>query len=167
MCVGDRHQDLLAQGFSTPVPEEPVLPSEVEDRLGVAFPGDALDADALLARDPSPGARQYIDLHERTIVSADPWGQLAIEFEIERLSITSGVRLIENVGAVCGEERVRSLSFLTDHIAVDEGHTVFNRRQLNRLLADQPALAVPLAAAGAAALDAHGRFIDDCVAVAR
>ena len=127
---------------------------------------DPLDADVLLARDPSPGVQQYIDLHEQTIASADPWGQLAIEFEIELLSITSGPKLIGNVAAVCGADRVARLSFLTDHIAVDEGHTVFNRRQLNQLLKEHPALAVPLAAAGSAALDAHARFIDDCAEVA-
>ncbi len=125
-----------------------------------------LDADELLARDPSPGVQQYVELHERTIDSANPWGQLAIEYEIELLSITSGPVLIGNVAAVCGADRVQSLSFLTDHIAVDEGHTVFNRRQLNQVLAERPALAVPLAAAGSAALDAHARFIDDCAEVA-
>ena len=59
-----------------------------------------------------------------------------------------------------------SLSFLTDHIALDEGHTVFNRRQLNSLLAARPEYADDLVRSGSAALDAHAEFISDCVAAA-
>lgn len=126
-----------------------------------------LDADTLLGREPSPGVHAWVDLHEHTVTSEQPWGQLAIEYEIERLSTTSGPKVIGNVAAVCGVDRVAALSFLTEHIAVDEGHTVFNRRQLNQLLAEQPDLVAPLAAAGSAALDAHACFVEDCMAVAR
>lgn len=126
----------------------------------------ALNADQLLAEPPPAGCRRYIDLHEDTIRSEAPWGQLAIEYEIERLSITAGPQLMHNVLTVCGAERIAALSFLTDHIALDEGHTVFNRRQLNQLLAERPDLATSLGEAGSAALDAHGAFLADCVRVA-
>ena len=125
-----------------------------------------LVADELLERPPSPGCRAYIALHEETIVSFAPWGQLAIEYEIERLSITAGRALMSNVASVCGTDRIKSLSFLTDHIALDEGHTVFNRRQLNSLLAAHSDYAEDLVRSGSAALDAHAEFISDCVAAA-
>lgn len=123
-----------------------------------------LDAEVLLAREPSAGCVTYVNLHEHTIASDAPWGQLAIEFEIERLSITAGALLLQRVAEVCGPDRIAALSFLADHVAVDEAHTVFNRRQLNTLLAEHPDFADSLGAAGAAALDAHSSFIADCVA---
>ncbi len=126
-----------------------------------------LDADELLARPPSPGSKRYIDLHERTIASDAPWGQLAIEYEIERLSVVAGPPLMQNVAAVCGEDRIDALSFLTDHIALDQAHTVFNRKQLNQLLAERPDAAESLGAAGSAALDVHGAFLADCAVAAR
>ncbi len=122
-----------------------------------------LDADALVNRPPSAGVQAYIDLHESTIESAEPWGQLAIEYEIELLSVTSGPVLIANVARVCGPDRVADLSFLEDHIEIDAGHTVFNRRQLAQQLSAHPEMAPGLVSAGAAALDAHALFLDDCL----
>ena len=125
-----------------------------------------LSVDEVLNRAPTPGCEAYIKLHEETIASKAPWGQLGIEYEIERLSITAGPTVMANVAAVCGPERVQSLSFLTDHIALDEGHTVFNRRQLNELLAAHPEMADDLGRCGSEALDTHSRFISDCVEAA-
>lgn len=126
-----------------------------------------LDPEEVLARPPSTGCNHYIELHERTITSDAPWAQLAIEYEIERLSVVAGPPLMQNVASVCGEDRLAALSFLTDHIALDQAHTVFNRRQLNQLLARRPDAAESLASAGAAALDAHAAFLADCAAAAR
>ncbi len=122
----------------------------------------ALDADALINRAPTPGVAAYVDLHERTIASDTPWGQLAIEYEIELLSVTAGPVLMGNVATVCGPERLKDLSFLEDHIEIDAGHTVFNRRQLDALLQERPSMLDGLVSAGSAALEAHAMFIDDC-----
>ncbi len=126
-----------------------------------------LDADQLIARPATPGVQAYIDLHEATIASDTPWGQLGIEYEIELLSVTAGPVLMANVAKVCGPERLASLSFLEDHIEIDAGHTVFNRRQLEALLGDHLHMADALGSAGTAALASHSAFIDDCAAGAR
>jgi len=123
---------------------------------------DDIDAEALLGTKPTPGVEAYVELHESTIASSAPYGQLAIEYEIELLSVTAGPALLGNVASVCGPDRVEALSFLTDHVAVDEAHTVFNRRQLNDLLEGHPEFAGQLGAAGVAALQAYGSFFDDC-----
>lgn len=125
-------------------------------------PKEPLDADALIARLATPGVQDYVQTHEDTIAGSTPYGQLAIEYEIELLSITAGPELLGNVATVCGADRIGALSFLTDHIAVDEGHTVFNRRQLNALLAHHPEFAGPLAEAGSSALRAYAGFLADC-----
>ncbi|MEM8705023.1 MAG: hypothetical protein AAGE98_01090 [Actinomycetota bacterium] len=137
------------------------------ERWNGANPSRPLDAEALLSMPATPGVADYVDLHEDVIVSPEPFAQLAIEYEIELLSVTAGPMLIGNVGAVCGPDRVQGLTFLNDHIAIDEGHTVFNRRQLNTFLAAQPAAVGTLGIAGVGALEAFRSFLDDCVVAAR
>lgn len=126
-----------------------------------------LDAQALLDQEPGVGVQTYVRLHEDTIDSSVPFGQLAIEYEIERLSVTVGPLLLANIARVCGDDRIELLSFLTDHVALDQAHTVFNRRQLNALLEVHPTFARELAAAGAAALHAYWAFLSECADVVR
>jgi hypothetical protein len=126
-----------------------------------------LDANALLAAAATPGIQAYVTLHEDVIASDAPYGQLAIEYEIERLSVTAGPLVLKACATVLGREALAGLSFLEEHVAVDVGHTKFNELQLDRLLAAHPDFAAPMADAGARALEAYGAFLGDCVALAQ
>jgi hypothetical protein len=125
-----------------------------------------LDANELLALSATNGVARYAALHEEVIAGDAPYGQLAIEYEIERLSVTSGPAVLGQCASVLGRESLAGLSFLEEHVAVDVGHTKFNELQLERLLADRPALAAGLGDAGTRALDAYATFLADCVAQA-
>lgn len=131
-------------------------------RWNTEHPASPLDADQLLAAEPGVGVGRYVALHEDVIAGPKPWSQLAIEYEIELLSVTRGPELLGNVAAVCGADRVEALSFLTDHVALDQAHTVFNRRQINAFLTEHPEAGPDLAATGTAALNAYGAFLADC-----
>ena len=109
-----------------------------------------------------PAFRAYVELHERTIAGPTPFAQVAIEYEIERLSVGVGPQLLTAVASVCGPERVARLTFLEHHIELDAGHTAFNRRQLGQFLTSHPDAAAALGAAGSAALDAYLEFLSDC-----
>ncbi len=122
-----------------------------------------LDAHELLATPPSPGTVDYVDLHESTIAGDTPYAQIGIEYEIEMLGVTFGSKLMDNVVNVCGRDRLDALSFIAHHVEIDVGHTEFNRRQLDALLADHPEFAGPIACAGVSALNAYQRFIGDCM----
>jgi hypothetical protein len=122
-----------------------------------------LSAREILDRKPSPGVDAYRALHESTIASAAPFGQLGIEYEIERLSVTVGPVLLGNIAAICGPGRIELLSFLTEHVEVDAGHTVLNRRLLNDFLDQKPDAAEQLGEAGCAALDSYAQFLSDCL----
>lgn len=135
-------------------------------RWNAARPDRPFDASALLDRTPTRGVQRYVELHEGVIAGSRPFTQIAVEYEIELLSVTAGPLLMGNVAAVCGEDRIRSLSFLTDHIAIDEGHTAFNRRQLNAFLDEHPQTASALGATGACALEIYRAFLDDCLTLA-
>src|SRR5262249_17650096 len=89
--------------------------------------------------------------------------QLAVEYEIEMLSVTYGPRLLERCTGLLGEAIREGLSFLSDHVALDAGHTNFNRIQLGRLLEEQPGFLSGLVTAGSAALDAYAMFLGDCM----
>jgi len=122
-----------------------------------------LDVDVLLRLSPPGGVEAYGSLHEGLISGPTPYGQLAIEYEIEMLSVSYGPRLIERCTALLGEGIREGLSFLTDHVALDAGHTNFNRIQLGRLLDEQPSFLPGLVAAGSEALDAYAMFLGDCL----
>jgi hypothetical protein len=126
-----------------------------------------LNVDTLLELPPTPGVAAYARLHEGVISGPTPYGQLAIEYEIEMLSVTHGARLIERCAGLLGNGILEGLSFLRDHVALDAGHTNFNRIQLSRLLEEQLGFLSGLVAAGSDALDAYAMFLGDCVGFLR
>lgn len=125
-----------------------------------------LDAERLLALPPTPGIDRYVRLHEDTIAGDTPAGQIAIEYEVERLSVTFGGAFIGRCIEALGPDVRQCLSFLEDHVELDVGHTRFNANQIERVLARSPELLPGLVAAGGAALDAYAAFLDDCARLA-
>lgn len=121
-----------------------------------------IDADTLLASSPTEGIRRYVELHESIIDGDSPFAQLAIEYEIEMLSTTLGVALIDRIERLCGPRLLERLTFITHHVELDEGHTAFNRRHLAQFLARQPDAAAVMADAGVRALRAYRIFLADC-----
>jgi hypothetical protein len=123
-----------------------------------------LSADTLLDQPATPGVQRYRALHEDIIEGPNPYCQLAIEYEIERLSITHGPALMGHCASQLGADVVHGLSFLEEHIEVDAGHTKFNAAELGRLVAGHAERVAPLVQAGGDALDAYAAFLADCVA---
>jgi hypothetical protein len=122
----------------------------------------ALDADALIARKPTRAMQHYIELHEETIASQTPYGQVAIELEIERLSVVILPDLLAQLGRVLGREVLESLSFLGEHAALDIGHTHLNTRMMDSVLGQRPEAAGDLARIGAEALFIYMAIFDEC-----
>jgi hypothetical protein len=126
-----------------------------------------LNADHLLAAPPLRATRDYIKLHEDTIAGDMPFGQIAIEFEIERISVTLFTRLVERWKCVLGPEIMRGLSFLEEHVELDVGHTQLNEKIMERLLGLRPEAAASLGKVGAAALEIYVAFMNECLATTR
>lgn len=122
-----------------------------------------LDAEDLLKGTPLYAARKYAQLHEDVIASPRPYCQIAIEFEIERLSLVLGPRIVEQCAAMLTEG---SYSFLADHVELDKGHTAFNERQLELLLEQDDDDLVPLVETGQRALHSYRGFIAECAELA-
>jgi hypothetical protein len=123
----------------------------------------APDPDALLAQPWPEPARRYRQLHEEVIAGPAPYAQIAIENEIEMLSVVVGPPLLQNARALLGDDVIEDLSFLDDHITLDVGHSKFNRRQLTAFLDERPDAVDALVAAGSRALDAYRDFLTHCV----
>jgi hypothetical protein len=126
-----------------------------------------LDADALLAQPPPPFVQAYVRLHEDVIAGALPAGQVAIELEIESLSLRLGPRVIQQCQQVLGKDIVEGLSFVTEHVALDGGHTELNAWMMEKLLGAIPQHAQALGRIGAEALDIYYGFLGDCLDTAR
>lgn len=125
-----------------------------------------LNAEELMAHPATEGVRKYIQLHEDVIVSDAPFCQLAIELEIENLSVSIGPSWIKQFKHVLGDEVVKKLSFLEEHISIDVSHTHFNEKQLNKFLSEYPEALDSLVNAGEKALKAYNMFLDDCIELA-
>lgn len=125
-----------------------------------------LEPEQLLALPRCPSTERYCQLHEDVIDSVAPYAQIAIENEIELLSLHWGKPLLDNCRQLLGDDIGRELSFLDEHVTLDVGHTNFNRRQMADFLTDRPEAVTPLVNAGADSLDAYGEFLADCVELA-
>jgi hypothetical protein len=126
----------------------------------------AVDADELLRITPSYGASRYCLVHEENIAGNTPYAQIAIEYEIEQLPLRYGGLFVSRCLEIFGPEILSSLSFVTEHIDLDIGHTHFNAQQLSKLIELHPESLSSLVAAGGAALDAYAQFLADCVELA-
>ncbi|MCA9600370.1 MAG: hypothetical protein KC417_00005, partial [Myxococcales bacterium] len=107
-----------------------------------------LDADQVLLGTPPPSVEEYRELHESTIAGTTPYAQLAIEYEIERLSVSLGPRVIQQAVALLGEEVTSRLSFIQEHVALDVGHTAYNSRQMASFLGEHPTFVDAMVNAG-------------------
>jgi hypothetical protein len=128
--------------------------------------GHSLRADDILASPPTPGVRRYVQLHEQVIAGGTPFAQLAIEYEIENLSVVYGGKVLQQFRRRLGDDSLDGMSFLAEHVAVDVGHTKFNAAELERLLLQFPESADALAEAGTRALEAYAMFLSDCLRLA-
>ncbi len=126
-----------------------------------------LDATEMLAQPLPNGVQKYVKLHEDVIASDTPFCQLAIELEIERLSVDVGPILIKQCLEILGSDVVKGLSFLEEHIAIDVSHTHFNQKQMNKFLEQHPDMVMPLADTAKKALEAYQLFLNDCVQLAK
>lgn len=126
-----------------------------------------LDADHLLEQGCTRGMREYIELHEQVIESSAPFGQVAIEYEIERLSVDLLPSLMQAFENKLGKDVMKGLSFLSEHAELDVGHTKLNRKMLNRLLVQRPEALAQLIDTGSRALRAYVQFFTDCLEIAK
>jgi hypothetical protein len=125
-----------------------------------------VDPDLLLCIEPKAGARSYCWVHEENIAGNTPYAQIAIEYEIEQLPLRYGGLFIARCLEIFGSEILSSLSFVTEHIDLDVGHTKFNAQQLAKFIDSHPESLPALVEAGSSALDAYAQFLTDCVALA-
>lgn len=125
-----------------------------------------LDAKSLLAAPPRPATQDYIKLHEDTIASDRPFGQVAIEFEIERMSAAVFGPIIEVWKRVLPPEVMSQLSFIKEHVELDVGHTQLNRKILGRLLSARPDAGEYLGTTGARSVDIYRTFVGEVLAAA-
>jgi hypothetical protein len=118
--------------------------------------------------DPLPGiVKEYIDLHENNIKSASPYGQIAIQYEIESLAPILGPKQIQFTRDKCGDEVLKRLSFICDHVEIDIAHTEFNYLVLKDFLEQHPETLDPLIQTGKEASTIYLRFFDDCMQKAK
>ena len=119
----------------------------------------SVDACKLLNQAPTPGVLRYCKVHEDNIAGDTPYAQIAIEYEVEMLPMRYGELLLTRCVEMLGAEILPCLSFVTEHIYLDVGHTNFNARGIAKLIDLDPSSIPALVSAGTAALDAYAQFL--------
>jgi hypothetical protein len=127
----------------------------------------SLDTEELLSQPATSGVKNYCALHERVVGSDTPYAQIAIEYEIEKLSVDYGPRLLTQCMKLLPPGTVGKLSFVQEHISLDVGHTQFNQKQLSQFLIAHPNADLHLIQAGSDALVAYAEFLGDCLHLAK
>jgi hypothetical protein len=122
-----------------------------------------LDAEALLNQAPTQSMKDYRAIHEDTIVGSMPASQVAIEYEIENLSVVFAPGLMEQAKRVLGDNIMDAMSFVKEHAEIDVGHTALNEVMLGKLLSQVPEKAEVVGKTGARALEIYLNFMADCV----
>jgi hypothetical protein len=128
---------------------------------------ESLSVDELLRRPLTGGVHRYRKLFEDVIAGDAPFAELAIEYEIENLSLLLGPPFVGQCQRVLGPEITAGLSFVRQHIALDAGHTDFNAHQLGEFLDAHPDYLPQMVAAGKEGLGAYGAFVEDCFHLAQ
>ena len=108
----------------------------------------------------NPGVEDYISFHERNIDGPAPWRQLAVENEIELLSVTQGPLLIQHIVSILGFGILNSLSFVKEHSLLDVGHSYLNLKRIDAFLESNPEEVETMAQAGKEALEAYALHIE-------
>jgi hypothetical protein len=125
-----------------------------------------LNADELLSQPLTDGVLNYRALHEAIISGDAPYGQLAIEFEIERLSITYGAAAMTKIARVLGPNAIKGLRFLENRVKEGSWHTSMIEYQLNQLLHDIPIALSVFTETARMALKTYGEYLGDCLDLA-
>lgn len=137
------------------------------ERWNVEHPTFQLRAQPLLENRRFPSVQRYHALHEHYIEGEHPWGELAIDLEIELLAVEYGKKFMSACIRAMGDDAMSYLSFLREHVQADEGHTQENFEFLHAFLAERPDTLDTLVEAAAGALRAYGEFMDDAMSLAQ
>jgi hypothetical protein len=126
-----------------------------------------LDVEQLLALPATTAMQRYDAIHEDTINSETPYGQIAIEYEVEGMSVVLGPALLQACSRALGQEILAEMSFIGEHAALDVGHTAMNEAELEKFLTVNPTDAERLAQIGSEALNIYLDFLGECVNMGR
>lgn len=124
--------------------------------------GDDLDPEQLIAREPTPSVRRYVELHEDIAAGDRPWRNLAIAREIEGVATAIGPHVVEQCKRVLGEEGLGDVTFIVDHVELDVGHTAQDDRLIGRLLAEKPELMDELVERAEETLRTYIDYLGEC-----
>ncbi len=126
-----------------------------------------LNAEWFLSLPMADSTQLYRQLHEDVIASDTPFTQVAIEYEIEMLSVRYGPQLINQCQKVLGSTIDQDLTFIKEHVSVDIGHTQLNAKLLKNFLQKHPEHVSVLVEVGGQALDAYAGFLNHCLRCAQ
>jgi hypothetical protein len=130
-------------------------------RWNKRHPQLVLDTEELLSQKDSPAVKRYHEMHEKFIFGEAPYGELAIDVEIELITVKYGPKFLLKCIAKMGPGIIFDMSFLREHVRFDFGHTDKNFDVIHRLLEQHPEFLEHLVDAGRGGLETYAGFLGD------
>ncbi len=126
-----------------------------------------LDSQHYLKQKATTGIKQYQKLREQHAKGATPYCQLAIDYEVERLSIVHGFTLVKLCACKLGLPILKNLSFIRENVKREAGEHQASQQQMQKFLKANPQKLMPLVEAAKTALDAYHYYLQDCLIKAK
>ena len=122
-----------------------------------------LDAKEFLDSNRTPAVKRYHQLHADIVNGGAPYGELAIDVEIERISVKVGPSLLFLSLFKLGPRLISQLSFVRKHVQADIFHNTVNVKVLKNFVSKNPDTLNPLVDAGKLTLDVYHGFAKECL----
>lgn len=110
----------------------------------------------------TPSVKKYCALNEVNAHSGTPHCQVAINYEVERLSTVHGFTLVNLCILKLGPSTLKHLSLIRHLTKHNPKQSQSSKHQMQQLLDKCPQLLAKLVATGNATLQAYAEFIEDC-----
>jgi len=125
-----------------------------------------LDAEEIVSSTNALGVRTYTQLREDVTISDMPFLQMAIEYEIERLSAEYGKQWIDQCSLKLVSDAPSPIDLENERKISGSNRTVLHQEQIESLIKSHPEYTSNLIETGEAALEAFDLFIGDCLIIA-
>ena len=128
--------------------------------------GMKIQINAVNFHETPPSIMDFIALHENNIEGPKPYGQLAIGYEIERLSVKLSPVLINHTENIFPALVRESLSYVQNHVQSNLTYAKLSQETLAEFLQVNPTALNHLVEMGSRALAAYMGFLQSCLLLA-
>ena len=110
----------------------------------------------------SEGVKKFLKLHEQVLKGKQPYRELAIQYEMERITMVHGYTLIQWCKLRFGKSVLRNLSAFRYQIKNNQQRTIILEQIQKQFIKKHPEVVDDMIEASVATLECYARYLVDC-----